>query len=152
MEIISYQPRYQATFRDLNVEWLEKYFFVEPVDEEVLQHPEKYIIAPGGTIFLARLPEGVVGTVALMKLEEGVFELTKMAVTGAAQGKKIGQKLMQHAIDYARQQNWKKLIIYTNSGLVNAVHIYKKYGFVEIPVEPGVQYERADIKMKLDLS
>ncbi len=152
VEIISYQPQYQSSFRDLNVEWLEKYFYVEPVDEEVLQNPQKHIIAPGGNIFFARSPEGILGTVALMKIEDDVFELTKMAVTAAAQGKRIGQQLMQHAIDFARKQGWRRLIIYTNSRLINAVHIYRKYGFVDIPIEPDVHYERADIKMKLDLS
>ena len=152
MEIISYQPQYQASFRDLNVEWLEKFFYVEPVDEEVLQNPEKHIIDLGGEIFFARGPEGILGTVALMKMEDDVFELTKMAVTATAQGKRIGQQLMQHAIDYAVEQQWKRLIIYTNSRLVNALHIYRKYGFVDIPVEPDVHYDRADIKMKLDLS
>lgn len=152
MEIISYQPQYQASFRDLNVEWLEKFFYVEPVDEEVLQNPEKHIIDPGGEIFFARGPEGILGTVALMKMEDDVFELTKMAVTATAQGKRIGQQLMQHAIDYAVEQQWKRLIIYTNSRLVNALHIYRKYGFVDIPIESDVHYDRADIKMKLDLS
>src|SRR5699024_7074828 len=143
---------YQSSFRDLNVEWLKKYFFVEPIDEEVFQDPEKHIIAPGGNIFFARSPEGILGTVTLMKIEDDVFELTKMAVTAAAQGRRIGQQLMEHAIDYAKRQGWKRLIIYTNSSLVNAVHIYRKYGFVDIPIEPEVQYERADIKMELELS
>ena len=87
-----------------------------------------------------------------MKMEEGVFELTKMAITPQYQGQQLGQKLMEHTIEYARSQGWKHLIIYSNRKLENAIYIYKKYGFEEIPIEQNNPYSRGDIKMKLDLS
>lgn len=152
MEILSYTPKYAEEFKKLNIAWLEKYFWVEPHDEEVLSDPEKYIIEPGGTIFFVKDNDEIIGTVALMKIEDGIFELTKMAVTPAAQGKKIGQKLMEHTINYAREKKWKKLIIYSNRKLENAVYIYQKYGFVEIPIEENNPYSRGDIKMKMNLS
>ncbi|SOC80518.1 Acetyltransferase (GNAT) family protein [Salinimicrobium sediminis] len=152
MEIISFEPKYAKDFRDLNIEWLEKYFWVEPHDEEVLGKPEKYIIEPGGNIFFVREHDKIIGTVALMKIEEGIFELTKMAVVPAAQGKKIGQKLMVHSIDFAKSRGWKKLIIWSNRKLENAIYIYRKYGFTEIPIEGENPYARGDIKMELPLS
>lgn len=152
MEIITYTPEYAEEFKKLNIAWLEKYFWVEPHDEEVLGDPDKFIIKPGGTIFFVKENEEIIGTVALMKIEDGIFELTKMAVTPAAQGKKIGQLLMEHTINFAKEKNWEKLIIYSNRKLENAVYIYKKYGFVEIPIEENNPYSRGDIKMKLNLS
>lgn len=152
MEIISFEPKYAKDFRNLNIEWLEKYFWVEPHDEEVLGKPEKYIIEPGGNIFFVRENDKTIGTVALMKIEDGIFELTKMAVVPAAQGKKIGQKLMVHTIDFARSRGWQKLIIWSNRKLENAIYIYRKYGFTEIPIEGENPYARGDIKMELPLS
>lgn len=152
MEIITYSPEYQKDFSDLNIEWLEKYFYVETTDREVLANPQDYIIDRGGMIFFAREGEEILGTVALMKMEDDVYEFTKMAVSTQARGKGIGQQLMQHTIDYAQAQDWKELIIYTNSTLEDAVHIYKKYGFEEITIEPENPYDRADIKMRLSLS
>jgi GNAT superfamily N-acetyltransferase len=152
MRIIPFDPKYAYKFRDLNIEWLEKYFWVEPHDEEVLGNPAKYIIDPGGTIFFVLDNDAVIGTVALMKIEDDVFELTKMAVVPAAQGKSVGQKLMQHTLDYAHTKGWKKLIIYSNRKLENAIHIYKKYGFREIPIGENNPYARGDIKMELPLS
>lgn len=152
MKIIHFEPQYAADFRDLNVAWLEKYFWVEPHDEEVLGKPEKYIIQPGGTIFLVRENNKSIGTVALMKIEDGIFELTKMAVTPAAQGKKVGQILMKHTLEYAKTRGWNKLIIYSNRKLENAIYIYKKFGFKEIPIEENNPYVRGDIKMELVLS
>lgn len=152
IEIFPYDPQYADKFKELNTAWLEKYFWVEPHDEEVLGKPEKYILSPGGNIFFVREHEEIIGTVALMKIDEGVFELTKMAVTPKAQGKKIGQKLMQYTLDFARKQGWKTLIIYSNRKLENAIYIYKKFGFIEIPIEDNNPYARGDIKMKLRLS
>lgn len=152
MEIITYRPEYAQDFTNLNLAWLEKYFWVEPHDEEVLGKPKKYILDPGGNIFFVKEDEEIIGTVALMKIEEGVFELTKMAVTPKSQGKKIGQRLMEHTLKFARNQGWKKLIIYSNRKLENAIYIYKKYGFIEIPIGENNPYARGDIKMELPLS
>ncbi|WP_081212111.1 GNAT family N-acetyltransferase [Salegentibacter sediminis] len=152
MEIISYQPQYAKDFKELNIAWLEKYFWVESHDEEVLGNPEKYIIEPGGTIFFVKEAEEIIGCVALMKIDENVFELTKMAVTPKYQGKKIGQKLMEHSIKFAKNQKWNHLIIYSNRKLENAIYIYKKYGFREIPIGENNPYSRGDIKMRLELS
>lgn len=152
IEILPFRPEFSQTFKELNIAWLTKFFWVEPHDEEVLGKPEKYIIDPGGNIFFAREGDQIIGTVALMKMQEGVFELTKMAVTPESQGKKIGQKLMEHTLDYAREQRWKTLIIYSNRKLENAIYIYKKYGFTEIPIEENNPYSRGDIKMELQLT
>lgn len=152
IEIIPFEPQYANDFRDLNIAWLKKYFWVEPHDEEVLGKPDHYILNTGGNIFFVKDEDKIVGTVALMKMEEGVFELTKMAVTPEYQGKNIGQKLMEHTLNYAREKGWKRLIIYSNRKLENAIYIYKKYGFEEIPIGANNPYARGDIKMKLELS
>lgn len=152
MKIITYQSQYAEDFKKLNIAWLEKYFWVEPHDEEVLENPEKYIIKEGGTIFFVKEAEEIIGCVALMKMDEGIFELTKMAITPKYQGKKIGQKLMEHSISFAKEQGWDHLIIYSNRKLENAIYIYKKYGFEEIPIGANNPYTRGDIKMRLKLS
>ena len=152
MEIIPWDKKYALDFRDMNLFWLEEFFWVEPHDEEVLGNPEKHIIKPGGTIFFVKENDEIIGCVALMKMKDMVFELTKMAVKPEYRGKKIGHKLMQHTLDYAQQQGWEKLIIYSNRKLENAIHLYAKSGFLEIPLETNGPYTRGDIKMELKLS
>ncbi|PVW16374.1 GNAT family N-acetyltransferase [Marixanthomonas spongiae] len=149
MKIVPYEPQYAQDFYDLNVEWLETYFYVEDFDRDVLSNPDKYILNPGGHIFFALENNIVLGTVALLKKEEGAFELTKMAVLPNQRGKKIGQKLMQYCIDFAKRNNFKKLFLYSNTKLENAIYIYRKFGFVEVEQEADVPYERSDIKMEL---
>lgn len=151
IEIISYENEYAKYFYDFNIEWLKTYFYVEPYDEEVLSKPEKYIINKGGYIFFAKLNDTIVGTVALMPTKDGLFELTKMAVSPKFRGYKIGQKLMQHCISFSKEIGLESLILYSNSVLENAIYIYRKYGFIEVPVEKNSPYKRSDIKMVLKL-
>ena len=151
IEIIPFSSQFAGEFEKLNLAWLKKYFWVEDHDREVLGNPEKYIIEPGGNIFFVKEDNHIIGTVALMKMEDGVFELTKMAITPESQGKRIGQKLMEHTLNYAKDKGWKTLIIYSNRKLENAIYIYLKYGFQEIPIEENNPYARGDIKMKLEL-
>jgi len=153
MNIVSWQPEYSEAFKNMNLQWLEEFFWVEPHDEDVLGDPEKHIIQPGGMIFYVQdVTNDLIGCVALMKMEKDIFELTKMAVKPEHRGKKIGHKLMEYSINFGKQENWKKLIIYSNRKLENAIHLYKKYGFEEIPIEENNPYSRGDIKMQLILS
>ena len=150
VEIISYKDKYATAFKDLNIEWLEKYFYVEDHDTEVLENAKTYIIDNGGYIFFALVDGNVAGTVALMNEPEG-FELSKMAVSPEFQGLKIGQQLMQYCIDFAKEKNWTQLLLYSNTILENAIYIYRKYGFKEVELEQNGPYQRGNIKMVLKL-
>jgi len=150
ISIIPFREEFAIHFRDLNIAWLEKYFFVEDHDREVLGNAKKYIIEQHGYIFFALYNNKVVGTVALMNENEG-YELTKMAVSPKYQGLKIGQLLLQHCINFAISNHWGKLLLYSNTVLENAIYIYKKYGFKEVELEPDSPYLRSNIKMVLNL-
>jgi hypothetical protein len=58
---------------------------------------------------------------------------------------------MMHGIAFARSQNWKDLILYSNTILEPAIYIYKKFGFREVALERDTPYARSNIKMKLVL-
>lgn len=146
-EIIGFSDELKDYIKTLNYEWLEKYFRVEEGDRISLSDPRKEIIDKGGFIFYAKLNGKIVGTASLLKKSESVFELGKMAVSGKAQGYGIGTILLEHCIRFAKELSSEKLILYSNRKLQSAIHLYKKYGFREIPLEQGL-YERADIKME----
>ncbi|MBU3012563.1 GNAT family N-acetyltransferase [Polaribacter vadi] len=150
LEIIPFEEKYATHFYDLNVEWLKKYFYVEPYDEKVLSNPRKYVLDPGGFIFFAKYNNKIVGVVSIIN-QRSFYELSKMAVDPKFQGLKIGLKLMEFSIDFAKKQNWKNIILYSHRSLVPAINLYKKMGFKEIPVEENSHYERSDIKMILEL-
>ena len=82
--------------------------------------------------------------------EYGILELTKMAVLTEVRDKKIGQKLLQYCIDFAKEKQLKGLLLYSNTKLKNAIYLYRKYGFKELELEKDNPYQRADIKMLLE--
>ena len=150
IEIVAYRPEHQPWFEKFNRDWIEKFFWMEPIDIEVLQHPDTNIIQKGGEIFMAIYQKEMAGTVALKFVGPGVYEFTKMAVDEKFQGKKIGEMLAQVAIQHARQQKAKKIILYSSTKLNVAIGLYRKLGFVEIPLDGF--YKRSDIKMELNLT
>jgi len=147
IEIIPFSDDLQDHIKILNYEWLEKYFRVEKGDRISLSDPRKEIIDQGGFIFYAKLDGEIVGTASLLKKSGSVFELGKMAVSEKAQGYGIGTVLLRHCIKFAEELSIEKLILYSNTRLESAIHLYKKYGFQEVPLESDL-YERADIKME----
>jgi ribosomal protein S18 acetylase RimI-like enzyme len=149
VHILSYRPEHQTMFEKLNRAWIETFFWMEPIDFEVLGKPEKYIIDQGGDIFMAEYNNEIVGTVALKFINDGIYEFTKMAVDEKFQGLKIGKRLAEVAIDKAKQKRAGKIILYSNTKLIPAIELYRKLGFIEVPVD-GI-YKRSNIKMELTL-
>ena len=150
IEIVGYETKYASHFYDLNVAWLEKYFYVEPYDQKVLSNPKKHVIDPGGYIFFAKYATEIVGVVSLIN-QKSFFELSKMAVTPKYQGLKIGLQLMNFCIEFAKQKQWKSITIYSHKKLLPAIQLYKKVGFKEISLEENSHYERSNIKMLLEI-
>jgi ribosomal protein S18 acetylase RimI-like enzyme/predicted transcriptional regulator len=150
VETVLFAPELATHFCRLNRAWIEKYFSVEESDEKLFSNPGK-IVADGGEILFAKLGTKFVGTCALVKTGPDVFELAKMAVDEAYQGKKIGRKLLERAIEVARQRGAKAITLETNSKLKAAIRLYESFGFKNDVDAPPSHYSRVDVKMKLQL-
>jgi N-acetylglutamate synthase-like GNAT family acetyltransferase len=148
INIIPYQEELAVHFKELNIAWLEKYFVVEPIDTEMLNDPKSYFLDKGGFIYFATINNEVAGTFALLRNTDKVYELSKMAVSDKFQGQKIGNKMMEFCVQKATELKVGKLLLYSNTILEPAIHLYKKYGFTEVVVSNS-DYKRANIKMEL---
>ncbi|HRP56993.1 GNAT family N-acetyltransferase [Agriterribacter sp.] len=151
MKIVRYNPGYKKYFERLNKAWLNKYFSVEPLDEKLLSQPEENILKTGGQILFAEHQGQIIGTVALLFVKEGVYELAKMTVDEAFRGIGAGKFLCASAVEEAKKLNAEKLILFTNSRLQTAVSIYRRLGFQCVSLN-GQLFKRADTKMELLLS
>jgi len=143
-----YHPNLKQYFVDMNLEWLNHFFWVEEHDKQVLNNCEVTILEPGGHIFFFEENGDILGTYAFLKMDNKRFEFTKMAVQPHARGRGIGNFMMQHACAFAKSKEWEEIVIYSNTILENAIYLYKKYGFQEIKMEKDGPYERGDIKLK----
>ena len=138
-------------FKSLNLEWLNSYFEVETIDKLVLNNPKTEIIDKGGFIFMIQKNSETIGTFAFIKKSEKIYEFSKMAIIPKERGKGYGNLAMRFLIEFSKNKNWSKLILYSNTKLKNSIHLYKKFGFKEIPLEENLVYSRGNIKMELSL-
>jgi len=150
IEIIDYAEEYANDFKQLNLEWLDKYDLTETHDLEIINDPGGMILDHGGYIYLAKSDNNIVGTAAIVKEGEGIYELAKMGVTAAFQGKGISRMLIEKCLNKAKELKAKKVFLYSNSQLTAAIALYKKYGFEHIDASDS-PFETADIKMELSL-
>lgn len=148
MEIINYDDKYEAAFREMNLEWLNAYHLAESHDLMVLDNPRGTIIDRGGHIYLAVENGVLVGTAALMKEHDGVYELAKMTVAKNYRGKGISKLLMKHCLEQAKKLGAQKIFLFSNHQLTTALALYRQFGFKDIPVEDS-PFETADVKMEL---
>ena len=151
VRIVTYRDELRPHFERLNRAWIERHFVLEGPDVEVFRDPVRHILEPGGQIFFLLDDAGVQGTCAVVPYRPGTLELVKMAVSEAARGRGYGDRLMEAAIGYAREAGADRLMLVSNTRLEPAIRLYRKHGFVEVPIEDMQGYERVDIQLELRL-
>ena len=151
--IVPYSDARAPYFDRFNRAWIEQYFSVEPFDDRVLTNPKKMIIDTGGEVWFAEHDGNIVGAAALMVLEPGLFEFTKLGLDPAARGKGIARALLRHCIARARDHGHPTLRIFTSTKLTPANTLYRSEGFIEVAMseEQKKRYRRADIMYDLPL-
>lgn len=149
IRVVGFDPRWRADFATLNIEWLERWFEVEAYDREVLGNPEHHILAKGGhVLFAVDGADRALGTVALKHEGDGVYELTKMAVSPEARGFGIGRLLIDAALDLYRALDARELFLESSSKLAPALKLYESVGFRHHKApRAGSHYARADVHM-----
>lgn len=149
--IIPFEQKYAEAFKQANLLWLDEYGLTESHDLMMLNDPEGMILKDGGYIFLAVNENGkLAGTAALIKENAGDFELVKMTVVPEFRGLGISHQLIDVCINQARNNNAKKIHLFSNHKLDTAIRLYEQKGFKHVPVEDS-PFQTADIKMELIL-
>lgn len=148
VQIVRWEPRYNADFVRLNKQWIEQFFRLEASDLKYFSDPEGQIIAHGGEIFIALQAGAVVGCCALVHHPDtDDWELAKMAVDPQAQGAGIGTRLGHALLDEARRRGIHHIYLEANTKLVASVKLYHSLGFSPVPIEHAV-YDRCDLFME----
>src|SRR5262249_13924678 len=117
----------------------------------MLGDPQAQILDPGGAILIAEADGSTVGCCALILSSLGTFELAKMAVTEAYQGRGLGKMLLARAIETARSMGASRLFLESNSRMTPAVRLYESMGFMHAARARQSDYDRSDVYMELPL-
>ncbi|MDO8629906.1 MAG: GNAT family N-acetyltransferase [Phycisphaerales bacterium] len=122
----------------------------EGVDADLSDIEGNYI-ARGGLFDLVLDDAGqLIGTVGLYPRGDGVAELRKMYLVKIARGRGIGKMLLERVLGRARELGFARIELETSSKLVEAIGLYKRYGFQ--PFQPDHIACRCDQAWALDLN
>lgn len=127
----------------------KEYLEIQNYDEE-LEHLEHKYGLPHGRLYLAYYEGELAGCIGLRKVDETNCEMKRLYVRPGFRGKHIGEHLVKHIIQEAKEIGYSYMLLDTLPFLQSAVHMYKKYGFYEIPSYNDSPMD-ASIYMKLDL-
>jgi putative acetyltransferase len=119
-------------------------------DADLADVEQSYLRAGGSFDVLLNEAGEVVGTVGLFPLGAGRCELRKMYLTAACRGRGLGKRLLQQALDRARQLGFRRVELETNSSLVVAGGLYESVGFR--PFTPDHMSARCDNAYFLELA
>ena len=147
---MAFEPSHADAFRDLNLEWIEEFFAVEDLDRRHLDFPRESFVDTGGAIIMAEISGCAVGCCGLLNHGGDVYEISKMAVRRGYRGSGIGSKLLDAMVERARVIGAKRLEIISSTRLAPALHLYRKKGFVEVPLASDA-YARGNIALALQL-
>lgn len=152
MRVIPYDPQYKNDFIEMNKAWISEMFAIEPEDEREMGNIEPYIEKGGQIFFALDEADAVMACCMIAPREDGDWEIMKFAARGMYTGSGAGSACLRACIDYARELGVPKIIIVSNRRCVQAVHLYQKFGFAEIPVDKKrFPFKRADIAFEMPL-
>lgn len=113
---------------------VERYFMEGML--ELFDNPE------GSQMWVVEKEGEVVGSIAIVKKDEHEAQLRWFGVDLSLQGLGIGNELLDLAMQFCRQREYRHVILWTIEILKPARHLYGKHGFV--PTETKPNHEWAD--------
>jgi len=148
--VTGFQSQYSSEFYQLNKAWIEESWVLEDSDKKDLLNPE-VIFRNGGQIFFSISNHDIIGTVAMIKNSDKIYELAKMTVKSNFRGKGVANLLMDKCIEFAFKKNASEIFLISNDSLTVARNLYEKYGFKEVILD-SQKYKRGNVKMILQIT
>jgi DNA-binding MarR family transcriptional regulator/N-acetylglutamate synthase-like GNAT family acetyltransferase len=87
----------------------------------------------------------IVGTVFLVRKSERVCKLRLLLVEPSARGLGLGKRLVAECVQFGRQAGYKKMMLWTQSELGAARHLYQEAGFKRVERRAHKSWGRKDL-------
>ncbi len=95
---------------------------------------EEYLVK--GTCFVVENEnEDIIGCYVLKSNSPVEVEIMNIAVAERFQGKGIGKKMLEHAMNYAKKSGYTQLVIATANSSMYQLYLYQKIGFEMMRIE-----------------
>lgn len=86
-------------------------------------------------IWIAEIDGERVGCILAARADDEIVRLRLFLVEPWARGRGVGKRLIQDFLSFARSAGYRKAVLWTNSNLESARHLYEKFGFIKVAEE-----------------
>lgn len=146
MEIrIAQSPADFDTAKRLFLEYAESLGFdicFQNFEQELIDIQTQYG-APDGCLLLAAANGEDAGCAGVRRWADGAAELKRMYLRPSARGAGAGRRLLQAALDQARQLGYRSIRLDTLPNMQAAISLYRAFGFDDIPAYRENPFEGA---------
>lgn len=144
----NFEPELKDSFIKMNKAWIERMFWIEEEDIRIFNMTDELVRNGAEIIFAMSDDNRPLSSAMLMPFPDGSIELAKFGIVDEALGKGVGQYLIKEILDYLKTKT-KRVFIVSNTKCEAAIHIYKKFGFLEYEDEiMKKSFERCDILLE----
>ena len=127
--------KHLAEVKNLIIEYtkfLARDLSFQNLNSELADLAEKYL-PPAGRLLCAQIDTGeIIGCVAYHRHNSERCEMKRLFVKENFRHFRAGVLLVEKILDAAKNDGYKEIVLDTIKPLQSAIHLYKKFGFVEI--------------------
>ena len=133
----------------------EHHGFIPGAEYYFIKHLADFVRDPeGGALWIAEANGQTVGSVAVVRVDGKTAQLRWFLIDENYQHKGIGSGLIETALGFCRENNYKHVFLWTFKGLDAARHLYDKAGFLLTEEVQNLEWSSEEIveqKMELRL-
>ena len=109
----------------------EQQFDFLPSTEQYFLHAaaELFDDCKGNGLWVAEEDGNIIGSICIVNKGNGTAQLRLFGTHPSAQGKGIGKKLMQTAMDFCKENGYQHIYLWTIDICKAALHLYENFGF-----------------------
>jgi putative acetyltransferase len=92
----------------------------------------RHYTPPHGAFWVVRDDARVVGSVGVDRVDDGTAELHRLYVDAALRGQGIGRALVETVLDWAREQQIARVVLWSDTRFENSHRLYRRLGFEQL--------------------
>lgn len=113
----------EATFKEYKINLPDNYSFSD------IENPEEEYLSANGEFIVILREQNIIGFFALLPSSNKRIELKRLYLIASERGRGLGKYMLKLALKTAKKSGYAQVHLETVSKYVEAVSLYRKYGF-----------------------